>query len=338
MEISVGYDMRSPEFGTPATRMYREAIEQVTWADEHGFDSVSLAEHHDSTDGYLPSPIVLGAAFAAATRRLRIKFSVLLAPLYDPLHLAEDLAVLDLISEGRLRVELGAGYRPSEYAMFGRDIRRRPSLMTEIVQTLKQAWTGEPFEYRGTQVRVLPRPAQQPRPAIVLGGASPAAARRAAELADGFDPMHPRLYEIYLERLHELGHPEPADHGARGRPGVAVHIARDPEKAWSVLAPFALHETNEYARWSVGVGRALHHPAADVDELRASGAYAILTPEQARERLAGEARVSLRPLLGGMPPEVGWESLELFTTEVLPSLRAAGTSADGTVIRAGEPA
>jgi len=320
VKANVTYDMRSPDFGAPAQALYKAAVEQCRWADDHGFDSVVLSEHHDTLDGYLPSPLVLGAALAAATKQMLIEFSVVLAPLYHPLRLAEDLAVVDLISQGRMRLTVGAGYRPSEYAMFGLDIRYRPSLLTEAITTLQAAWTGEPFEFRGAEVRVLPRPAQRPRPAIVLGGASPASARRAARIADGYAPVHPRLYEIYLEELRLLGRPAPADHGFRGQLSKSVYIAEDPERAWAQLARHALHDANEYARWADGL-RGLYRPASDADELRKTGQYPVLSPDEAVEQLRGVGRVCVRPLLGGVTPDIGWECLELFADRVLPRLR-----------------
>jgi alkanesulfonate monooxygenase SsuD/methylene tetrahydromethanopterin reductase-like flavin-dependent oxidoreductase (luciferase family) len=322
VEVSVSYNMRSPDFGTPPTRLYAAALDQAKWSDAHGFDSVVLSEHHDTTDGYLPAPIVLGSAMAAVTQRMRVRFSLVLAPLYHPLRLAEDLAVVDLVSDGRLRLTLGAGYREPEYLMFGLDIRRRPSLMEEAVSTLRAAWTGEPFIFRGREVRVLPAPAQRPAPAIVLGGASPASARRAARIADGYDPIHPRLYEIYLDELAAAGLPEPADHGSRGQPSVSVHIAEDPARTWDELARYAMHDANEYARWAAGLRNAIHRGARTADELRGSGEYPVLTPEEAVARLSGARRVSLQPLLAGVDPDIGWASLELFADRVLPALRA----------------
>ena len=137
------------------TSLYAAALEQTAWADNLGFTDVQLMEHHASTDGYLPSPIVLGSAVAGVTSQLAIRLCLVLLPLYDPLRIAEDLAVLDLISGGRLRLTVGLGYRREEYEQFGVDMRRRPSLMEEAVETLKLAWTGEPFDFRGRRVRVL---------------------------------------------------------------------------------------------------------------------------------------------------------------------------------------
>ena len=97
------------------------------------------------------------------------------------------------------------GTPPEEYEQLGVVMKHRPSLMEEGVETLKRAWTGEPFEYQGRTVRVLPRPAQRPRPLIAMGGASPASARRAALIADDYQPLSPKLYQLYLDELAALG-------------------------------------------------------------------------------------------------------------------------------------
>ena len=233
ISVALTYDMRAPDFGAPAVDLYQAAVAQCAWADRLGFDAVSLLEHHASIDGYLPSPIVLGSAVAAVTERMLIRMSVVLLPLYHPIRLAEDLAVLDLIAEGRLRLTVGAGYRAEEYEQFDLDIKRRPSLMEDGVEVLKQAWTGEPFEWRGHQVRILPRPAQDPRPAIVLGGSSPASAKRAARIADDFQPVVPKLYDIYVEELAALGKPAPEPRRGRGGGGMFFHIAEDPDRGGS---------------------------------------------------------------------------------------------------------
>jgi alkanesulfonate monooxygenase SsuD/methylene tetrahydromethanopterin reductase-like flavin-dependent oxidoreductase (luciferase family) len=320
-EINIAYDMRAPDFGTPAVDLYRAALEQCAWADEAGFASVVLPEHHASSDGYLPSPIVLGAAIAGVTRRLLIRINLLLLPLYHPVKAAEDLAVLDLVSGGRLRLTVGAGYRPEEYEQFGLSITRRPSLMEAGIEVLKQAWTGEPFEHDGRTLRVLPRPAQQPRPEIALGGASPASARRAARMADDYQPIAPRLYEIYLEELAELGKPVPEPAPERGQMGpLFLFVSDDPDRDWARIGPHALHESNDYGRWSSGLRGAVFTEARDVDELRQRGEYLVLTPDECVELARGRQSLTLKPLMGGLDPELGWACLHLFADQVLPRL------------------
>jgi alkanesulfonate monooxygenase SsuD/methylene tetrahydromethanopterin reductase-like flavin-dependent oxidoreductase (luciferase family) len=318
ISLTLAYDMRAPEIGAPAVALYRAALEQCAWADRLGFSSVVLMEHHASDDGYLPSPVVLASAVAGVTTRTLIRLSLVLLPLYDPLRAAEDLAVLDLVSEGRLRLTVGLGYREEEYAQFGVNIKRRPSLMEEAVETLKSAWTGEPFAFRGRVVRILPRPAQRPRPQIFMGGASPASAKRAARIADGYEPLAPRLYEIYLDELGNLGKPVPEDNGRIGSASY-VYVADDPERAWARLAPHAMHDANEYARW-IGSRRGPFQPASDAAELRARGIYQVVTPEECVVLARASGGLTFKPLVGGLDPEVAWEGLQLFADKVLPHL------------------
>jgi alkanesulfonate monooxygenase SsuD/methylene tetrahydromethanopterin reductase-like flavin-dependent oxidoreductase (luciferase family) len=178
--FSLMYDMRAPAFGAPATALYAAALEQCEWADRLGFAEVVLNEHHNTSDGYLPSPRVMAGAIAARTSQLRIHLSALVVTLHDPLHVAEDLAVLDVLSNGRVDVTLGAGYRREEFLMFGTNWKRRPSLMREAVRLMRAAWLGEPFEHNGTTVRVLPRPVQATIPLWLAGSSEGAAQRRSS--------------------------------------------------------------------------------------------------------------------------------------------------------------
>lgn len=320
--LTLAYDMRAPAFGASAERLYQAMLDQCAWADANGFHRISFMEHHASTDGYLPSPIVAAAAAAGRTKTVGIGISLMLLPLYDPLRAAEDLAVLDLVSGGRLSLAVGAGYREEEYAQFGLDFKKRPSRMETAILTLKQAWTGEPFEYQGRTVRILPKPAQPGGPKITLGGTSEAAARRAARIADGFAPFVPRYFDVYREELIRLGKPAPPPMVQR-EGAMFVHVSRDPDRDWARIAPHALHESNDYAAWAKGDPQYPYPAVIDADTLRASGLYRVLTPEQAVEFAIRAGGLSLKPTMGGMDPDLARQSLDLVAAEVLPALRRA---------------
>ncbi len=321
--FALRYDFRCFSGGASSEQLFAAALEQCAWADRLGFVSVTLSEHHGSPDGYLPSPMVAAAAIAARTEKLRLMLAALIAPLHDPIRLAEDLAVLDVLSNGRLIPVLSAGYVEAEFEAFGVKLSERARLMDEIVPFLERAWSGQPFEHRGRSVRVTPRPVQMPRPPIFMGGSSPAAARRAARLADHFLPSLPELFEVYRRERTALGKPDPGP-GPRTT-GNFLHVAEDPDAAWAEIAPHALHEMNAYGRWGQSAGTlGPYRPVEDPAELRASGAYPVCTPEQAIERaraLGPGGTVMLHPLMGGMAPELAWKSLELFEARVLPALR-----------------
>ena len=316
--------MRAPDFGVPPVDLYQAAVEQCAWADRLGFDSVALLEHHASVDGYLPSPIVLGSAVAAVTERMLIRMSVVLLPLYHPIRLAEDLAVLDLISQGRLRLTVGAGYRPEEYEQFDLNIKRRPSLMEDGVEVLKQAWSGEPFEWRGHTVRVLPRPAQEPRPSIRVGRF--VARRRQARRAyrrrlPARGPAPVRRVPRGARRARQAGtRTAPGPSGRRRH--VLPHRRGPGPRMWSQIAPHAMHETNDYAAWAVGIRGSPYKSFDTADELRESGMYEIVTPDAAVELIRERGGANFKPLMGGLDPDLGWESLHLFESDVLPRLRS----------------
>jgi alkanesulfonate monooxygenase SsuD/methylene tetrahydromethanopterin reductase-like flavin-dependent oxidoreductase (luciferase family) len=306
---------------TPASlaARYRAALEMAAYADEHGITTVQTEEHHGVADNWLPSPFVFAGAVLGATRRLAVTVSAAIGPLHDPLRLAEDIAVLDLLGGGRLVTVAGIGYRPEEYAMFGVDFARRGRLQDELLETLLKAWTGEDFAYRGRTVRVTPRPFSDPHPLLLVGGSSKAAARRAARLGLPFFPSAhlPELEAYYKERLVEYG-----TEGWTMMPAAEtplLHLSADPDRTWAEHGDRFLHEARTYASWqSAGIRSAVRSTATTVDDLRAEGVYRVLTPDECVA--LGHDTYVLHPLAGGMPLEEGWRSLRLFTEEVLPAL------------------
>ncbi len=331
MEFVISYDMRAPDFGAPARELYAAALDQVQWADDLGFDCVGLGEHHCASDGYNPSPLVLACAMGGRTRNIRLRTSVLLAPLYDPIKLAEDAAVTQLATGGRLVLGIGGGYRPAEFEMFGRRLEDRWRVIGETIELLRSAWTGEPFEWQGRRCRVTPKP--DPAPEILLGGSSPAAARRAARIADGwFPPLDARLWKPYRDECLALGKPDP---GAYPRQGpIFLWISTDPEAAWTRLMPHLLHQLRSYSEWTVeAYGRPAGPYAAEItpETLRGSSAYQVLTPEQAlalAEKLGDESVLYLSPLLAGIAPRLAAEMLDLYEREVHPHLRRSAGPRD----------
>jgi len=317
------HDLRAPSFGAPRPVLYQAALDMCAWADDRGCPRVVLSEHHGSDDGYLPSPFVFGAAVAARTERIRIMVSALVLTLRDPVSAAEDAAVLDIVSGGRLELTLAAGYVPAECDMFGVPFAQRGAVFTEKAAAFVEALTGEPFTYRGRTVRITPPPVQRPRPLVVMGGSAP---KRAARLADAYLPPLPdrSLAAAYTAECRRLGR---GDGILLWPDGPAwVFVTDDPDRSWSELGPHVLHETNAYAAWSAQVpGANPWSPATDVDAVRAAGTYAVVTPEQcvalARSLGPGSA-LKLKPLVAGLDPALGWRSLELFVDAVLPALAA----------------
>lgn len=318
------YDLRCPAFAEASNADLMEtAIEQSAWADKRGFVSVTLSEHHGAEDGYLPSPLILGGAIAARTRDVRIVLAALIVPLHDPLRLAEDLAVLDVISRGRIIPVLSGGYVEEEFQAFGKQLSDRASAMDAIVPFLKRAWTGESFRHEGRTVRVTPRPVQRPHPPLFMGGASAPAARRAARLGDHFIPSRAEYWDLYREERIRLGKADPGQ--APLTTGNACFVAEDPDAAWEIIAPHAMHETRAYGEWAKAAGVDTgYRPVESSQELRERGDYPVYTPEELVERaraLGPAGTVMLHPLVGGLSPDFSWEMLELFEKRVMPELR-----------------
>jgi alkanesulfonate monooxygenase SsuD/methylene tetrahydromethanopterin reductase-like flavin-dependent oxidoreductase (luciferase family) len=305
--------------------MHRAALDMAAHCDEQGFAAVSLEEHHGADNGWSPSPLALAGMVFGRTKAIGVNISALLLPLHDPLRVAEDIAVLDLASGGRLSVVFGLGYRPSEYTNHGKDWSRRGRLMDEAVQAVLDAWTGEPFVYRGETVRVTPPPLTQPHPMVFLGGTSPASARRAARFGLPF------FMSANLPDLEKLYYDECAANGTTGlcmMPAtrtVMTFVAEDPDRAWAEIGHHFLHEALTYADWQPpGQTSSVTSHARTVDDLRAEGIYQVVTPKECVEQVrdqGAEAFCLLHPLCGGMPIDTAWESVQLFTDQVWPHVR-----------------
>lgn len=327
IRLAIRYEMRAPEIGSPAAALYRAAIEQVEWADRLGFDSVYLAEHHGAQDGYLPAPLVLASALASRTSRIEIHLQALLVTLHDAVHLAEDLTILDLISGGgRIAITAGMGYRPHEFDMFGVDRATRAKRYEETVEALRAAFAGEPISYRGLTLDLQPKPLP-PGPRIYIGGSAEPSARRAARMGLPYWPATRSLYDVYVAECKRLGRPEPEPlvvHGPR-----FLHISDDPERDWPLVAPHVQYTTNAYVEWSKErpTGGTEWTTAQSVDDLKASGLFHVVTPDECVALAEGYGELRLHPLMGGLDPDLAWQSLELFEHSVLPALERKGLRA-----------
>ncbi|OBK21316.1 luciferase [Mycobacterium asiaticum] len=302
---------------------YRAALEMAEYADTNGFTAVSGEEHHLATTGWLPSPLLLAAALAGRTRHVRISVNALIVPLYDPIRLAEDIAVLDNLAQGRFSFVAGMGYRPEEYHAAGKDWSQRGALMDRCLSVLLQAWGDEPFEYDGAVINVTPKPHTRPHPFFFVGGMTAAAARRAARFGLPFSPpmAMPDLVALYERELRERGKTGFAYHPENGSTVTLLHP--DPDEAWSRYGGFLMNEAAEYSGWKrAGVPRPNESAAASIRELRRLNNVEILTPEELVAQIrSGRTDVVMNPLVGGLPIEDGWASLHRLVDEVFPHVR-----------------
>jgi alkanesulfonate monooxygenase SsuD/methylene tetrahydromethanopterin reductase-like flavin-dependent oxidoreductase (luciferase family) len=325
-KFNLGFDMRSPEFGAPTSTLYAEAMEMVSYADARGIDYVAIMEHHGSADGYIPTPFVLGAAFAARTTKMRIQLGAVILPLHDPVEVAEQIAVLDLISNGRLTVILGAGYVPAEFRMFNKSIRERGKALDKGIPIIQRALCGERFIEDGREIYVRPLPVQRPYPPLYLGGGVAATAKRAARLNTGLFPMNPSIVPLYREECANLGR-------AAGEVILNLswfQVSDDPERAWHELGPHLLHIARSYAEWA---GPASSSPFIGIDsieKLKNSGLFTVVMPEEFPAFAAEADKIgtdlALMPLMGGLDPKIGWRYLEYFVDKILPNFRSGPRS------------
>jgi alkanesulfonate monooxygenase SsuD/methylene tetrahydromethanopterin reductase-like flavin-dependent oxidoreductase (luciferase family) len=319
----VRFDLRAPEFGAPTADLYATALDMAAWAEGHGFTAAVVSEHHASDDGYLPSPLVVAAAMAARTTTIAISVAALLVPLYDPVKLAEDIAVLDHVSRGRVSYVAGIGYRPAEYASLGRDFSARARTMESSIALMRQAWTGEPFEHEGRTVYVRPTPFTQPSPLICYGGGSRVAARRAARLDMPFFPQirSESLVAEYENERERLGL-APGFVIGPGEGPLNIFVSEDPDRTWALIGDHLLHDARMYAQWQLDahMDSAALDTATTVDELRANNVYSVVTPDDCADLVRAHGSLALHPLCGGIPPEIAWESLELVAARVIPQL------------------
>jgi alkanesulfonate monooxygenase SsuD/methylene tetrahydromethanopterin reductase-like flavin-dependent oxidoreductase (luciferase family) len=305
-----------PDGAIPAKDYYDAARDMATFCDTRGCIGISIPQHHASADGYLPSPIVLASALAAATERVPIMCMALLLLHYEPVKLAEDMAVLDIVSGGRVSYVIGLGYRPEERAMFGVGGGTLAATIEESIGILRAAWTGEEFDHpRRGRVRVMPKPHTPGGPPLSYGGHSLAAARRAARLgmmlvAEG---SRPELEEAYAEEAARCGvAPVGCLMTPPGAP-TSLFVAEDVDRAWDEIGPYLLHDALAYSAWNQargGAAIASLSAARSVEDLRAEkGSYRIVTPDELRTMVdTGQAAI-LDPLCGGLPPAVAWPYL-----------------------------
>ena len=312
--FTIRFDMRAPNWAGPAADLYAAAIDMCAWAETRGAVLAVLSEHHGADDGHLPAPLMLASAIAARTRSLAILLAAVSLPLWDPVRLAEEMSVLDLISRGRVSYAFGVGHRSSEYEQFGIDMATRGRVADEILAVLGPLVRGESVVYRGRTIRVTPPCGSPTGPMVLIAGGSKAAARRAGAFGLGFISQtdSPGLKEFYEDQCRAHGHePGIIQFPVRGAP-TAVFVADDVDAAWDALGPYLLHDAIMAASYRPHDDSVASITRADsVAALRAEdGPYRIFTPDEAAEYVRGGRLLPLHPLCGGVPPDVAWPYLE----------------------------
>ena len=299
------------------TDRYNAAIEMATWADTGMINVVGLSEHHGTPDGFLAAPLQLAGMMVACTKRVRISVSALLVPLHDPLRLAEDICLIDQIARGRFSVTCGLGYRELEYQLFNIDWSERGQLFDAKLNVLIRALKGESESTNEHSLQLNPLPVSNINELLMIGGNSKAAALRAARLGLFFCPAidDDTLVKVYKEACNERGFVI-----SPGEPSTTF-ISQDPSAAWKEIGEHLMYDARAYAEWQHPNRRAYAESfASNIEELKQEGKYRILSPEEALRSIDNTGSLHLAPLTGGVPIDIGWESLRLFEDHVQPYL------------------
>jgi probable F420-dependent oxidoreductase len=340
--VRIGYGyltaQHHPDDPRSDVEIYREAIEVGVELEAGGIDSVWTSEHHFVDDGYMPSQLPVLAAIASRTSRIRLGTGVLLAPMFDPLRLAEDAATIDLLSAGRLILGVGIGWRTEEFEGFGVPTRERGSRLEATIAVLRQAWsdglvTGDGRHFRYEGLNVTPKPAQPDGPPIWIGAGAEAAVRRVGRVADGYfaGPVSPETLERRIGWAREEAVAARRDPMSISASLYRPTFAWCDGDAWERIREFAWYSSWKYgdmadARGSRERGRPPRMPSKDEERIRRT--MNAGTPDQVAEEilryrdvLGDEGTYVARAHFPGLDPGAAAESRRILVEEVLPVVR-----------------
>jgi len=323
MKVGLYFDLRNPpQWRQDPSRLYGFALEMCEEVERLGGDSVWVTEHHQFEDGYLTQPLTFAAAMAARTRRIRIGTAVLLAPLRPAVQIAEDATIVDILSNGRMDLGIGAGYRAPEFKLFGADISKRYTTTDNRARELRAIWAD------GSH---MPQPVQKRLP-IWMGYQGPKGARRAGLLGENLLSINRSLWEPYRAALVEAGH-DPAI----GRMAGAVHawVSDDPERDWPTVAKHVSYQMDSYRRYSVeGTDQPVPRPV-DPEKLRQRDMGGVIgyfycdTPETLAPKVkaftagAPVDTVFFWASIAGMPEKMVVQAVNTVCTKLKPLLAGA---------------
>ena len=342
--MRLGYGLlsaqRHPDEARDWAALYREAVDYGVLADTAGLDSFWTSEHHFVDDGYMSAQLPVLAAIAARTERIRLGTGVLLAPMFDPLRLAEDAATVDLISGGRLILGLGIGWRDEEFEGFDVDVRQRGRRLDGTIAVLRQAWgdglvtgDGVAFRYPEPGLNVTPKPGRGAATPIWIGAGAEPAVRRAGRVADGYlgsgaSPAALAERAAWIRDEAEIIGRDPATIE------IAIHRTAFPWRgpdAWDRVAEAARYMTWKYEDMSAARGSIDRRRPPAMDAATAEGLRSrtlVGTPEQVADgvrayaaTLGSTGSFVFRGHFPGLDPAVQREAFDTLVEEVVPLLR-----------------
>lgn len=328
VRFGVSYDFRNPpDSGVPDRVLYQEILEQVHWLDSIGADMVWFTEHHFVEDGYLPSWVPVAGAMAAITERVRFCTDICLMPFNHPIRLAEDLAVLDNVSNGRVELGLGMGYAPHEFRGFGIPVGRRVSLMDEGIEVLQRCFTGERFSYRGKRhhfddVVITPGYVQPGGPPLWVAAMSEAGAARAARYGTHLLPqgLRRRSFDPWVAAVESQGR-SPTDF----RVGIirSILVTEDRDSDWPLVRAAEKYRMALYQRFFEESGEGLGEKGEPIPQTWIVGDVAHCVAElKAFIGAFGITDIATMAVPPGLRAEQMAPSLERLFKEVVPRVKA----------------
>jgi hypothetical protein len=333
LRFGYGFDVRNPkEWSKPWPDLYGETLDFITWTESLGFENCWFAEHHGIEDGYMPSPLVIATAVAARTRKMRIGTGVGLMPHYHPVRFAEDTAVLDNISNGRVELCFGIGYLGFECWAYGFDPKTRGRRSDEIFEIVRRLWEGETVTFSGAfhdirKARILPLPVQKPRIPMFVGAVAPPGLKRAARLGDGYGGPAAN-WQAYVDEVKACGKPESAArYISLDAADMWSVVADDPEAALNEIAPHCYYQINTYAEWQKDIAWGTNYiQQVDFETFKKSGAIKVMAPDEMiaylREKMnAVPMEAFCMQVPSGMPLKTYAKYVETFAKKVIPAFR-----------------
>jgi alkanesulfonate monooxygenase SsuD/methylene tetrahydromethanopterin reductase-like flavin-dependent oxidoreductase (luciferase family) len=339
MQFGLFYEWPNPTL-RPWRVLFEEGVEQIQYSEALGFDYCLIAEHHFTTYGNSPAPLLQALYIGQRTRRLKIGTAAVILPVWQPLRLAEEIAVLDNLIDGRFLCGIGRGYQPYEMAGFGGSVAESRQRFRETLEVLLKAWThDESFTYEGefvriaTPVTVFPKPLQRPYPPLLLMGTSVDSMQVAAQL--DMLPFSSAMmgWEGVRAQFGALVHAQ----AALGKPLTGLrlglqcmtHVAPTDEEAAEAL---------RYVRWQTRAQRGLNRQAVRHGRVDASpyagelddqalldrlfvGSPATVIAKFQRAASVGVTHISNWMMFGGIEHEKLMRSIRLMGEEVIPALR-----------------
>jgi len=313
---------------------YRDALEEVARGEELGFDSVWMEEHHSVVNHYWPSPLPVLAGFASRTSKVILGTDILVAPFYHPVRLAEDVAMLDVISNGRFVLGVAIGYKPDEFALYGAELEKRGARFEEQLAVMKGLWTQESLAFKGTyytvEGKLEPKPVTKPHPPVWIGGWGDITLRRAATLGDNWVPGPTAdLGRLLTGKKQFLANREAA---GRSAPPAEWPLTRDVVIADTDKQARELAERHIMVSYRKEYAGGWRHPfidasiATDLDALM-KNRFLIGGPDQVIKALTpfvkeyGMTHLICRLFFPGMPHAHIMRELDLLAREVMPALR-----------------